>query len=251
MRPTAIADRVLTTVLAVDVVEPTKIATDRGDRSWLTTRERFKEAVGAELKRFRGTEIATRRAGMLAAFDGPARGVRCAAALREGASALGIAIRAGLHTGEIEIGSGESGGFAILAAMRIAETANAGAILVSRTVSDLVAGAGLRFTECGSCVVAGIPSPMPLLAFDGEVNASLSAASRTPARERSSALSVLSPREREILRLVAEGLTNPEIATALSLSEHTVKRHVANILMKLNLPTRAAATALAVREDMG
>jgi pimeloyl-ACP methyl ester carboxylesterase/DNA-binding CsgD family transcriptional regulator len=251
-RPSTRADRVLATVLAVDIDEPARIASDHGDRTLAEMRARFTALVAAELKRWRGSEIATRRTGALATFDGPARAVRCAAAIRDTAATLGIAVRSGLHTGEIEIGIGETGGFALLTAMSIAQAAARGGILVSRTVSDLVAGAGLRFSERGACAVAGISTPMPLLAYEGETVVPASSVGRAPAKERvASALDVLSPREREILRFIAQGMTNPEIAGTLSLSEHTVKRHVANILMKLDLPTRAAASALAVREELG
>jgi DNA-binding CsgD family transcriptional regulator len=141
-----------------------------------------------------------------------------------------------VHTGEVEMRGEAVGGMAVAIATRIAAAARPGDVLVSATVRDLVIGAPLGFAERGDCALEGVAGRIRLLvATDREP---------MPARPATaSMLDVLSRREHEILTLVAQGLTNPEIAGLLALSEHTVKRHVANLLSKLELPTRTAAAA--------
>jgi DNA-binding CsgD family transcriptional regulator len=154
-----------------------------------------------------------------------------------------VPLAAGVHTGEIEVRGDVAAGLALHVTERIAAEAGAGHVLVSGVVGDLVAGSGLHFTERGSLAIDGIETPLRLLACAPEQH--LEPAKRTKAAPR---LDVLSRREREVLGLIAEGLSNALIADRLKLSDHTVKRHVANILLKLDLPTRAAAAALAARQ---
>lgn len=189
----------------------------------------------------------------LAAFDGPARAVRAGVALAAAAEvALGTRLRAGVHVGELTVTpeGAASGGLALGVARAIARHARAGEILVSSTVRDLVAGAGLRLRErelrLPLAETGG--ARLTLLAYAGEER-ERAAPSATPAATPA-ALDDLSARERDVLRRLAQGLSNPAIAAALGLSEHTVKRHVANILLKLALPTRAAAAALAARSGL-
>ena len=254
VRPSVQADRVLATVLAIDIVDPKRLASKLGDKGWLALLERFRTLVDNEVRVHRGTLLSARQSGVLTAFDGPARAVQCAASIRDTANRSGISVQAGLHTGEITIGSIEPGGLTVMSAIQIAAAATPDVVLVSRTVTDLVAGSGLRFSERGSCALGGIASTMRLLAYEGgeTPGGTFCQSEAVPRRVPSGKanLEALSSREREVLSHLARGDTNPEIATKLSLSEHTVKRHVANILMKLDLPTRSAATALAVREGL-
>jgi DNA-binding CsgD family transcriptional regulator len=185
----------------------------------------------------------------LAAFDGPGRAVRCAIEICESARReLGLSVRCGVHTGEVQRTGPGMGGIALHVARRIAALARAGEVLVSGTVHDLVAGSGLRLRESKSTSVL-TASELRLFAAEGE--AQQCAAPQLEPAAAVPALAELSAREREVLALVARGLSNGAIAAALSLSEHTVKRHVGNILTKLDLPTRAAAAALAARVGLG
>jgi DNA-binding NarL/FixJ family response regulator len=152
---------------------------------------------------------------------------------------LGLDLATGIHTGEVEIRNDEVTGLALHVAERISTRAAKDEILVSSLVVDLVAGSGLHFVERAGETIAGFDTPLRLFAATSEAH--LEPIATTPKEPH---LASLSAREREVLVLVAEGLSNPAIAQRLRLSDHTVKRHVANILMKLDLPTRAAAAAL-------
>jgi class 3 adenylate cyclase len=155
-------DRVLATVLFTDIVDSTRRATELGDRGWRLLRDRHDDAVRQELVRFRGREVKTTGDGFLATFDGPARAVRCASAIIERVHPLGIEVRSGLHTGEIEIQPDDIGGIAVHIAARVAEIAGTGEVLVSNTVRDLVAGSGLRFHDRGSHIAKGLAEPLHL-----------------------------------------------------------------------------------------
>ena len=157
-------DRVLVTVLFTDIVDSTRRAAEIGDRAWRLLLDRHDDAIRRELAQFRGREVKTLGDGFLATFDGPARAVRCAAAIKDRMRPLGIAVRAGLHTGEVETKRDEVGGIAVNIAARIAELAGGGEILVSGTVRDLVAGSGLAFDDRGDHALKGLPEPMRLYA---------------------------------------------------------------------------------------
>ena len=159
-------DRVLATVLFTDIVGSTKRAAELGDRNWRVLLERHNEAVRQELVRFRGHEVKTLGDGFLATFDGPARAVRCAAAIIAKVRALGIEVRSGLHTGEIEIGHEDVGGIAVHTAARVKDLAGTHEVLVSSTVRDLVAGSGLSFHDRGSHALKGLPEPLHLFAAE-------------------------------------------------------------------------------------
>jgi class 3 adenylate cyclase len=159
-------DRVLATVLFTDIVDSTKRAVELGDRGWRALRDRHDEAVRQELSRFRGREVKTLGDGFLATFDGPARAVRCASAVVDRVRPLGIQVRGGLHTGEIELQPEDIGGIAVHIAARVAELADAGEVLVSNTVRDLIAGSGLRFHDRGSHALKGLPEPLRLFAAE-------------------------------------------------------------------------------------
>ena len=151
-------ERVLATVLFTDIVESTQHAARLGDRRWRDLVEAHHRLVRRELERFRGREVDTAGDGFLATFDGPARAVRCAQAVCEGVRRLGLDVRAGVHTGEIEVGAGGSvSGIAVHIGARIAALAAGGEVLASRTVRDLVAGSGLGFVPRGTHHLRGVP----------------------------------------------------------------------------------------------
>lgn len=150
-------DRVLATVLFTDIVGATERAAALGDRRWHDLLDSHHNFVRRELARFRGREINTAGDGFFAAFDGPARAIRCACAISEGVQTLGLSVRAGLHTGECEVIGSEIGGIAVHTGARIAALAGPGEVLVSSTVKDLVAGSGLSFSDCGTKSLKGVP----------------------------------------------------------------------------------------------
>jgi class 3 adenylate cyclase len=163
-RPDVEPDRVLATVLLTDIVGSTKRASDLGDRRWRTLLDQHDDLVRQEISRFRGREVKSLGDGFLATFDGPARAVRCATAIAEAVKALGLEVRCGVHTGEIEMKGEDIGGIAVHIAARIAALAEGGQVLVSRTVRDLVAGSNLRLEERGAYTLKGLSESIPLFA---------------------------------------------------------------------------------------
>ncbi len=157
-------DRVLATVMFTDIVDATRKATELGDRRWRDLLDAHHATVREQLAKFRGREIDTAGDGFLAAFDGPARAVRTAAAIADGVKTLGLDIRAGLHTGECEVMGPKLGGIAVHIGARIAALAKASEVLVSSTVKDLVAGSGLRFEDRGTHALKGVPGEWHLFA---------------------------------------------------------------------------------------
>jgi class 3 adenylate cyclase len=147
---------VLATVLFTDIVEATVHAERLGDRAWKDLLERHHDTVRTELARFRGHEVDTAGDGFFATFEGPARAVRCALALRDAVRPLGVEIRAGLHTGECQNVGGKMGGIAVHTGARVMGQAGAGQVVVSRTVRDLVAGTGLQFESLGAHTLKGV-----------------------------------------------------------------------------------------------
>ena len=155
-------DRVLATVMFTDIVDSTKRAAELGDRQWRALLDRHDETVRQQLARFRGQEVKNLGDGFMATFDGPARAVRCAASICELLRPLGIAVRSGLHTGEVELKRDDVAGIAVHIAARVAAEAAAGETVVSSTVRDLVAGSGLRFQDRGSRALKGLPEEVHL-----------------------------------------------------------------------------------------
>ncbi|MEE8121435.1 MAG: adenylate/guanylate cyclase domain-containing protein [Anaerolineales bacterium] len=164
VRPTPESDRVLSTLLFTDIASSTELADRLGDRAWIELLEQHHAMVRRELTRFRGREIDTAGDGFFATFDGPARAIRCALNVVEAGHQLGIKIRAGLHTGEIEVTGPKIGGIALHIGSRVAATAKPGEVLVSRTVKDLVAGSRIRFVDRGTHVLKGVPDEWHLFA---------------------------------------------------------------------------------------
>jgi pimeloyl-ACP methyl ester carboxylesterase len=155
-RPEPEPDRVLSTVLFTDIVDSTRRATDLGDRRWHELVDEHHSLVRRQLGHFRGSEIDTAGDGFFASFDGPARAIRAACAIRESVQPLGIEIRVGLHTGECELMQGKIGGIAVHTGARVAGQAGAGEVLVSSTVKDLVAGSGIEFEDRGEHELKGV-----------------------------------------------------------------------------------------------
>ena len=157
VRPAVEPDRVLATVLFTDIVGSTSRAAELGDQRWRELLSDQRAAVRRELDRYRGREIDTAGDGFLATFDGPARAIRCACAIREAVRPLSLEVRAGLHTGEIELVGDGVAGIAVHIAARVAALAGSGEVLTSSTVKDLVAGSGLHFGDRGSHTLKGVP----------------------------------------------------------------------------------------------
>jgi pimeloyl-ACP methyl ester carboxylesterase/class 3 adenylate cyclase len=161
-------DRALATVLFTDVVDSTARAVALGDRRWRELVQEHHGRIRRQLVRFRGREVDTAGDGFLASFDGPARAIRCACAIVEAVRDLGLAVRAGLHTGECELLDGKVAGIAVHIGARVADEARPNEVLVSSTVKDLVAGSGLRFQKRGLVELKGVPGRWRLYAAVGE-----------------------------------------------------------------------------------
>jgi len=151
------SDRVLATVMFTDIVGSTERAAQLGDQRWRELLKNFYEVMRKELTAFRGHEVNTAGDGLLATFDGPARGIRCACTVRERVRQLGLEVRIGLHTGECELIGGDVGGIAVHIGARVASAANPAEVLVSSTVKDLVAGSGIEFGDRGMHTLKGVP----------------------------------------------------------------------------------------------
>jgi pimeloyl-ACP methyl ester carboxylesterase len=165
--PAAIPDRILATVLVTDIVGSTERAAELGDRRWRELLEQHHAIVRNQLVRFGGEEVDTAGDGFLATFQGPGRAIRAAVEIVEQMDALGVSIRAGIHTGECERIAGKVGGIAVHIAARIAAAAQPGQVLVSRTVKDLIAGSGVALDDRGARTLRGVPEEWHLFAVTG------------------------------------------------------------------------------------
>ncbi|HVC70331.1 MAG TPA: adenylate/guanylate cyclase domain-containing protein [Acidimicrobiales bacterium] len=165
--PVEIADRALATVMFTDIVRSTAHATRLGDHRWAQMLDRHDSIVASELERFRGRKVNPTGDGLLATFDGPARAIKCAMAICEAVRALGIEVRAGLHVGEVETRGDDIGGIAVHIGQRVSSLAGTGEVLVSRTVTDFVAGSGITFDDRGEHELKGVPGTWRLFAVSG------------------------------------------------------------------------------------
>jgi class 3 adenylate cyclase len=163
-QPDVADDRVLATVLFTDIVDSTRRAAEIGDRDWHALLDAHDAVVRSQLVRFRGREVNRTGDGFLAMFDGPQRAIRCAMAIRDAVQALGIEVRAGLHTGECEVRGDDIGGIGVHIGARVSALAGPNDVLVSSTLRDLVIGSGLEFEDRGSHTLKGVPGEWRLSA---------------------------------------------------------------------------------------
>lgn len=162
-------NRMLATVLFTDIVGSTSLAFEEGDSRWLDLRTDHNRIVRALIERFRGKEVAMTGDGFVATFDGPQRAIRCALGMVAELTEIGLEVRAGIHTGEVEVREGEIGGLAVHLASRVMSIAEQGGVIVSGTVKDLVIGSDLEFKDCGTFDLKGVPGTWPL--FEVEIAA--------------------------------------------------------------------------------
>jgi class 3 adenylate cyclase len=163
-QPEVANDRVLATVLFTDIVDSTRRAAEMGDRDWHALFDAHDAVVRSQLARFRGRKVNTSGDGFLAMFDGPQRAIRCAMAIRDTVQALGIEVRAGLHTGECEVRGDDIGGISVHIGARVSALAGPNDVLVSSTLRDLVIGSGLEFEDRGTHDLKGVPGEWRLFA---------------------------------------------------------------------------------------
>jgi class 3 adenylate cyclase len=170
---TPLTNRLLSTILFTDIVSSTEHVSAMGDARWHEVLDRFDGAVRRQLERFRGVEVNTTGDGFVATFDGPARAVGCACAIRDSARQLGLEVRSGVHTGEIELRGNDIAGIGVHIAARVAALAKPSSVWVSRTVTDLVVGSGIRFEAIGDHELKGVPGMWTLCAVAEEGHAQL------------------------------------------------------------------------------
>jgi class 3 adenylate cyclase len=161
-------DTVLATVLFTDIAGSTRLAASIGDSRWRYLIESHHALVRRQLARFHGKEIDTAGDGFFVTFDGPARAIRCACAIRDGVRTLGLEIRAGVHSGEVQMSGGRVSGLAVHIGARVAALAQPGEVLVSQTVKDLVAGSKLTFSDLGPHDLKGVPGRWALFRVEPE-----------------------------------------------------------------------------------
>jgi DNA-binding NarL/FixJ family response regulator len=244
--PAAPLDRRIRTILMTDVVGSTQTVERLGDRAWGEIVAEHERVTRAELTLFGGEELDTTGDGFIVAFEGAAQAVRCALALLDRLAELGLTIRAGIHTGEVESVGGSVRGIALHIASRIAARANPGEILVSATTRELATGAGLTLTDRGEHVLRGVSEPRRLYAAAGS-----SAVRRAGASHPTSVYPArLTAREVDVLRLVAIGLSDAEVAERLVVSTRTVNAHLRSVYRKIGVHSRAAAGRFAEENDL-
>ncbi len=244
-RPAASTGRALAAALTVRIMGLPPGSGARTDRRHIDERiDIFREAAGKLVDRHEARARWATADRLDVSFSGVSRAVRAALGLADSAASLGLALAQGIHAGEVDLSHGSLPGPVHETAARIALSARQPAILLSDLACELATGSGLQVAPHGVLPREDRGQPLAVFALTGERH--LEPVTRTGGRAPD--LDVLSPREAEVLALLADGLSNAGIAVQLGLSEHTVKRHVANILLKLGLPGRAAVAALAARQ---
>jgi pimeloyl-ACP methyl ester carboxylesterase/DNA-binding CsgD family transcriptional regulator len=241
-RASAGGDRVLAALLVARIVRAKGFADGPGDREASELAEQFRHRAEALIVPDGGRLCSWDGEKLVFRLDGSTKAAHAALALRRAAGAAGLKLAQAIHAGEVETRGDTVAGVALRVAEQVAARSGPGQIVASSIVVDLSAGSGLHFQQAGSLVVDGASHPIGLVELATEQHLEPVVRSR-----KAPDLDLLSQREREVLELIADGMSNPAIAGRLQLSEHTVKRHVANILMKLDLPTRTAAATLAAR----
>ena len=247
--------RQIRTILITDIVGSTKTAERIGDRAWTELVGQHDRATRDELVLFGGEELAQTGDGFVAAFDSPARAIRCAIGLVDRLAALGVTIRAGVHTAELEYVDGKPGGIALHIATRIAARAGSGEVLVSDTTRELTTGSGLAFDDRGEHILRGVSGQRRLYAAAEEGSRGMVGPQPAgpPGNEEAGETEYpagLSAREAEVLGLVAAGLTDAEVAGRLYVSVRTVNAHLRSIYRKAGVSSRAAATRFAAEHDL-
>jgi predicted ATPase/pimeloyl-ACP methyl ester carboxylesterase/DNA-binding CsgD family transcriptional regulator len=245
VRPSAQPDRVLATVLAMETVNAANTSADVGAARWRAIEAAHGALIRDQLERFRGQPAGTAGSGFTATFDGPARGIRCAQAIVEASRPLGLEVRAALHTGECDVLDGHLGGIAFRIAAWAMSQANAGDVLVSSTVRDLVAGSGIDFEEQSQRAAPDSLGTWRLFVAGGAARPTAG-----PLAAPTQNVGSLTPREREVALLVARGLTNRQIGDALVISAATAERHVVNIFNKLGFHSRSQVAAWVVEQKI-
>jgi DNA-binding NarL/FixJ family response regulator len=248
----AAQSRRILTILMTDIVGSTKTVERLGDHAWAELLAAHEQATRRELALFGGEEIDTTGDGFLMAFEIPGRAIRFALALRDRLAELGLTIRAGIHTGEVEQAEERHRGIALHIVDRITAKASPGEILVSATTRELAAGGGLVYIDRGVHALRGVSEPRRLHAV---VEQRIGIVPEPSARERRSGgeapyPSGLTEREVEVVRLVALGLTDSEVANQLFLSVRTVNAHLRSIYRKVGVRSRAAAGRFAEENDL-
>ena len=212
-----------------------------GGKQWTDLVDRHHSVVRKALTRYSGREIEAGEKGITAVFDGTARAIRCALEIRDELLDLGLRIRAGVHAGECEVAGGRPRGMALHVASTVMAAARPGEVVVSSTVKDLVVGSGLEFAERGTHEFSGVPGSWSLFAVGGDQPAPVELPHPV-------VTAALSRREREVAQLLAQGLSNREIAERLYLSERTVDNHVHHILAKLGFDSRVQVATWVARK---
>jgi class 3 adenylate cyclase len=161
------SDRVFTTALFTDIVDSTRRAAELGDGRWRELLDRHDALAARVIDDFRGRLVQHTGDGLLARFDGPARAVQCARTIQHGMRGIGLDVRAGVHSGEVELRGHNIGGLTVHIAARVSGLAGAGELLVTRTVVDLIAGSGVSLVDRGVCILKGVPDEMELFAVEG------------------------------------------------------------------------------------
>ncbi len=238
---------VLATVLLTEIVHAMAIAARIGDTAWRQLLDDHMAIIGEEIARFRGQQIHKQGASSTAVFDGPARAIRCAAAIVARSRALNLEVRAGLHVGECDLDR-DVGGPAYQLAVRVLARAEPGEVIVSSTITDLVAGSGIAFEPMGKQLPIGGSRRLELFRV-----ASIS--SRATVTESIASTAApdgvpLTPRELKVTTLIGRGLSNRQIAEHLSISIATVERHAANIFNKLGLHSRSQVAVWAAEHGL-
>src|SRR5262249_25849167 len=232
------------TILTTDIVGSTTIVERIGDRAWGDLLAAHLRAIRSELVRFGGDELDTAGDGFMGTFESPARGIRCALAVIRRSTDLGLSLRAGAHTGEIEQVEGRARGIALHISSRIAERAVPGELLVSGTTRELAAGSALVFLAGGEHALKGVRHPRHLFAVvesAPDQPGPRPLPMRSDASPRTAYPAGLTSREVDVLRLIAVGLSDAEAAERLFLSVRTVNAHLRSIYRKLGIRSRAAA----------